>query len=210
MRGFFLVIGLLFCLISNGQDYRYTERIFTAGYSVTYDVVYAHKRPAIDPIYLNEGDTTHMDLHMDIYEPVGDTLKKRPAIIFAFSGGFLLGHKQHEDIIAFCDSFTTRGYVVASIQYRLGMNPLSGRSATRGVYRGVQDGRSAVRYLRANADLYNIDSSRVYIIGSSAGAFIALHNAFMDESYEVPADAGPYSQVVATTTFPFFLSLIHI
>ena len=49
------------------------------------------------------------------------------------------------------------GYVVASIDYRLGWNPLAATQSERtnqlinAAYRGVQDARTAVRYFRMNA-----------------------------------------------------------
>jgi hypothetical protein len=77
-------------------------------------------------------------------------------------GAFLLGNKNHDDMMAFCTEFARKGYVTASINYRLGMNVASAMSATRAVYRGLQDGRSAVRFFRKNAAKYGIDANKVY------------------------------------------------
>jgi len=90
----------------------------------------------------------------------------------------------------FCDLLAKKGYVTATIDYRLGFSIVDNvplRSA-RAVYRGIQDGRSAVRYLRANAALYGIDPNKIYFIGSSAGSFIALHSIYLDTP-EVPSYA---------------------
>ena len=76
---------------------------------------------------------------------------------------------------------------------------------TRAVYRGLQDGRSAVRFLRANAATYGINPNKVYLAGSSAGAFIALHSVYMDDPSEKPEDAGPVNYFNALVP-PFFLS----
>ena len=56
------------------------------------------------------------------------------------------------------------------------MNPFSQVSAERSVYRGLQDGRAAVRYLKENANIINIDTNNVFMLGSSAGAFVTIHN----------------------------------
>lgn len=69
-------------------------------------------------------------------------------MIWAHPGGFLVGDKQADDMIALCDTFARRGYVTASIMYRLGFNPFDGQSAERAAYRANQDGRAAIRYRR--------------------------------------------------------------
>lgn len=128
------------------------------------------------------------DLKMDIYYPQDDNLGKRPCMIWAHPGGFLLGDKQADDMVALCDSFARRGYVTASINYRKGFNPVDATSSERAVYRGLQDGRAAFRYLAEHFDLYNIDTTKIFIGGSSAGALIAHHMSFMEED-ERPASS---------------------
>ncbi len=165
---------------------RYFEVVFDE-ITVDTDVVYG-TAPAINFPYFDESNTSPQDLLMDIYRPVGDTLDYRPAIVCAHSGAFVSGSKENEDMVAFCDSLARRGYVTASIDYRMGMNPLSAASSTRAVYRGIQDGRAAIRFLKENADVYGIDTNNVYLLGSSAGAYIAQHNYFMDTEEERPPE----------------------
>lgn len=177
-----------FLLLS--QDYRYTNTIFP-GSVKSADITYG-TASFINFPYFNESSTSPGDLVMDVYTPQGDTQTKRPAIIFVHSGGFILGNREHDDMVAFCDTFARKGYVTATIDYRKGFNvinntPLHG---TRAVYRGLQDGRSAVRFLRANAATYGIDPDKIYLAGSSAGSFIALHTVYMDEPSEKPINAG--------------------
>ena len=87
---------------------------------------------------------------------------------------------------ALCDSFAHRGYVTASLDYRLGFNPLSSNASERAVWRGVQDGSAAVRFFKENAVTYKIDTTRIFIWGSSAGSFLALGLAYIDNA-ERPA-----------------------
>ena len=194
---FLLLTSTLF-----SQTYRYINTVFPAAIK-TSDIVY-DSAPALTGLFVNESATEMEDLVMDIYTPSGDTNTNRPVIIFAHSGGFLTGDRNHDDMVAFCDSFARKGYVTATIDYRQGFNLIgnAGLHGTRAVYRGLQDGRSAVRFLRANAATYGIDPNKVYFAGSSAGAFIALHSVYMDEPSEKPFNAGPVSY--NNIFFPFF------
>ncbi len=165
---------------------RYFESVFDE-ITIETDVVYGNA-PAINFPYFDENNTSPQDLLMDIFQPLGDTLEHRPAIVCAHSGAFLSGTKEAEDMQAFCDSMAHRGYVTASIEYRLGMSIISASSSTRAVYRGVQDGRAAIRFFKENADVYGIDTNNIYLLGSSAGAYICQHNFFMDTEDDRPSD----------------------
>ncbi|MBN1414931.1 MAG: T9SS type A sorting domain-containing protein [Bacteroidales bacterium] len=160
-------------------------------------------------IHQGEGKTISQDLFMDIYmPPEDDTVVKRPAVVFIHGGAFLLGSRYNEDMVAFCDSFAHLGYVTASIDYRLGMGStltitgslldpqvsvtVDEENAIRAVYRSVQDANAAMNYLRANAGLYGIDPGKIFMLGSSAGAFTAMHNVYFDKDSEIPAAAKGY------------------
>lgn len=165
---------------------RYHSPVFD---SITIDtnVVYG-TAPALVFPYLSESNTVDEDLLMDIYQPAADTLNLRPLIICAHSGAFLSGSRKNDDMVDFCDSLAHRGYVAASIDYRLGMNILNSASSVRAVYRGLQDGRAAVRFFKEFAGQYKIDTNQIYLLGSSAGSFIGLHNMFMDTEAERPPE----------------------
>jgi PKD repeat protein len=165
------------------NEMRYRERIFT-NVTVQQNVQYGSAPQWVWP-YWNE------DLFLDVYQPAGDVIANRPLIIVAHAGGFLNGAKDVSDMVALCDSFARLGYVTASIAYRKGFNPLDGESAERAVYRGVQDGKAAVRFFKQNASTYGIDTNFVYFGGMSAGGYIALHVAYMDlESERPPSSFG--------------------
>ena len=126
------------------------------------------------------------DLFLNVTVPNGDANPKRPLLIFAHAGGFINGSKDVDDMVAICDSFAKMGFVTATIDYRKGFDPLDGESAERAVYRGIQDGKTAIRYFKTNASLYDIDTNYVFFGGMSAGGFIALHVGFMDKESERP------------------------
>lgn len=122
------------------------------------------------------------DLYLDIYEPTGDTLSKRPIIVFQFGGGFTIGWRSEPVIPQFCDYFAKCGYVVASIDYRIGLNPADTNSTVRAYYRGVQDERSALRYLCQRASQFRFDTSLITLTGTSAGCFCAFANGFTTDA----------------------------
>ena len=133
------------------------------------------------------GLSINQNLYLDLYTPVGDTLSHRPTIVFAFGGGFVIGSRNQPDLPRLKDYYVPRGYNLATIDYRLGFNVTSGGSGLRAVYRGVQDMRAALRFLAENCDQYTIDTNHIILMGSSAGSFIGLHHAYMDEN-ERPAE----------------------
>ncbi|GLR16813.1 alpha/beta hydrolase [Portibacter lacus] len=138
------------------------------------------------PLNVKEYDTENVNLKMDIFEPSGDVSEKRPLIIICFGGGFLSGSRDYWSMRLLAQGFARMGYVTASIDYRLGMNIYDKDLGARSVYRAVQDSRSAVRYFKAHAAEYNIDIENIFIGGHSAGAFVALHNVYLDKDSERP------------------------
>lgn len=179
-----VLIFLVLCLSVSSilaQDYnpnRYRERVFPSVLTIP-DVLYGSSPQWIWP-YWDE------DLYLDVYVPDGDDNPKRPLIIFAHTGGFINGAKDVDDMVAICDSFAQKGYVTASIAYRKGFDPLDSESAERAAYRGLQDGKAAVRYFKENASLYDIDTNYIFFGGMSAGGFISLNVAYMDKEEERP------------------------
>jgi len=149
------------------------------------------------PVNVDEFETTSEDLFMDIFEPVGDTLTQRPLVIVAFGGGFVAGSRDHWSMRLICEELAKRGYVTASIDYRLGMNIFDSDLAQRAVYRGVQDARSAVRFFKADAagdNNYKIDPNKIFIGGHSSGGLSALHNIYLDKESERPLSTYVWSQ----------------
>ena len=149
------------------------------------------------PLNVEEYNTYNQDLYMDIFEPGGDTIPKRPLVIICFGGGFLAGSRDYWSIRLIARELAERGYVTASIDYRLGMNIFDADLSMRAPYRGLQDARSAVRFFKAdaaNGNTYRIDTNNIYIGGHSAGAFIALHNAYLNTEAERPASTFAWMQ----------------
>ncbi len=138
-------------------------------------------------------DGNPQTLLLDVYMPAGDTYTERPVVVVAHGGFFVSGSKTGTDVVPICERLAKMGYVAVSIEYRLGF-PITGAldaAMTEAAMRGLQDGKAAVRYLRKtvaeDSNLFGIDPSEIYFAGSSAGGYIALHLAYMDEESEIPA-----------------------
>jgi hypothetical protein len=204
---FFLFFSLLLCQNVIGQE-RYNAEVFPEVIE-TSNVLFSTAVPEVQPgggfyewltgypLNVDEFDTEPIDLYMDIFEPAGDELEKRPVIIICFGGGFLSGSRDHWSMREIAMDFARRGYVAATIDYRLGMNIFDADLSTRAVYRGLQDGRSAVRFFRADsdgADNYRIDPDNIFIGGHSSGGFIGLHNIYLDKESERPISTFDWEQ----------------
>ncbi len=192
MRLFLILILLSVPLF--GQ--RYLDSTFIPVQTHT-DQVYA-AAPEVNFPYTGESNTHNENLTLDIFQPQNDMAELRPAVLMVHSGAFIVGSKENEDMIKFCKNLTGKGYVTASMNYRLGMNVASQVSGERAVYRGIQDGRAAIRYLKENAGALKIDTANIFMLGSSAGAFIALHNLFMNEESERPNGTYEISNIPPT------------
>jgi acetyl esterase/lipase len=122
------------------------------------------------------GDTT---LHMDIARPE-KTSKPQPCIVVIHGGGWRGGNfKAHVPQIL---EFAQHGYVSATVQYRL--VPAERWPAQ------IEDVKCAVRYLRANADKYGIDSDRFGAVGFSAGAHLSMLLGTMDKKDGLEGSGG--------------------
>ena len=121
-------------------------------------------------------------LCFDFYEPMGDSVSLRPLVITVFGGGFVLGSRDYEDMVEWCNRFAESGYAAASIDYRLmPAKKFSSKELVRTGYMAAQDVSAAVRFFKANAEEYRIDTNRIFLLGQSAGAVAIIHALYMDE-----------------------------
>ena len=123
-----------------------------------------------------------LPLHLDIYRPANNTVGKSPLVLFIHGGAFFFGDKDNKLQQILTDDLVKRGFIVASINYRLGSSLLGAGAIERTIYRDVQDARAALRFLMHHREEMGIDEEQVYLAGSSAGGIIALTTAFMDDN----------------------------
>ena len=164
---------------------RYTMQIFSSS-DVASDIVYGNN-------YTYTGAA--QDQKLDVYTPTGDTETNRPLLILAHGGSFIGGSKTGTDVVPLAQHFAKMGYVVASINYRIGFEDLFSGTldsvfATETVVRSVHDFRAAIRFFKKdfseNGNTYGIDTSLIFGGGVSAGAITAVHVGYLDELSELP------------------------
>ena len=128
--------------------------------------------------------TDDIDLYMDVYSLENDTISRRPLIILLHGGAFLFGDKGGTFMRHLAQHYATRGYVVASVNYRLGCSMVGINTIRRTIYRAVQDTGNAAHYLIDHAEEYGIDPNAVFLVGHSAGAITALSAAVLTKEDE--------------------------
>jgi dienelactone hydrolase len=190
-----LMAANFFCLCLLPGQAPYTEPRY--GWRVEQGIVYGQAA---------DYGGVERELRMDLYKPVCDFNPARPLFVIVHGGAFLRGSERDGDIVALCQSLARRGMVAASISYRLGfhlkggsfdpgllcnaelkcLQALDSTEVIRAVYRGMQDAKGAIRFLKARHLIDSTDVDNFYIGGGSAGGFIALYTGFLDPE-EKPA-----------------------
>ena len=139
----------------------------------------------------NTSDPEEMDLKLDLYVPDNEDTQ-RPLVVFTHGGGWSGGDKAGTRETEFCNFFAERGFVCASLNYRLrgdrGTVPqayfdavanadLTSEEAFQvlAMYPAGRDCKAAVRWLVANAADIGFHVGAISLIGGSAGA----HNSIV-------------------------------
>ncbi len=194
LQNLFAVSLLLIGISVNAQN-RYLDDVFT-DVKLTDSVMFA-QNVSIEPMLINLSPAL-MPIYCDIYEPIGDSLTNRPVIIVSHTGSFLppvangqpTGSIKDSSIVEQCMRWAKKGYVAVAMGNRLGWNPLSTdqnvRTSTllQAAYRGIQDAKAMVRYMRMtedNGNPYGIDPNKIVLGGQGTGAYISLGYATLDD-----------------------------
>ena len=198
LQSVFTIALLSLGLSVNAQE-RYLDDVFSA-VTVTSDVTYATNISILPMLQgLPPGPAT---LKCDIYTPDGDTETNRPVIILAHTGSFLppvvngqaTGSKSDLSIVEQCNRWAKKGYVAVAMDNRLGWLPTSAdqnvrtSSLLQAAYRGIQDAKAMVRYMRmteATGNPYGIDESKIVLGGQGTGAYISLGYATLSDESEL-------------------------
>lgn len=119
--------------------------------------------------------------------------KRYPAVLYVVGSGWRT-QDRFEKLPQLVD-LARQGYVVAAMEYR---NTDDGYKFPC----QVEDAKSAIRYLRAHADDFQIDTARIAIWGDSSGAHTALLAGFTEESqFSSPGDPNETAKVNGIVDF---------
>ncbi|WP_081752091.1 alpha/beta hydrolase [Paenibacillus sp. 1-18] len=106
--------------------------------------------------------------------------EKYPLIIYLQGCGWGWSKQDTFAFVPQLSEFAKMGYVIASVQYRTSDSAIFPAQ--------IQDVKAAVRFLKANASLYNIDPERVGVWGDSSGAHLALLLGLTEGNEEFTGD----------------------
>lgn len=146
------------------KDFPYAKIVtpdLNADINSFYDIIYA--------------DYGNRQLHLDLFVPKKNE-ELFPAVILVHGGGWHSGNKSHQVPMAI--ELAKEGFVAAAVEYRL---------SAEAIYpAAVKDLKSSIKWLKANAEQYKIDTTRIAILGCSAGGQLASLVGFSngDKKYE--------------------------
>lgn len=109
----------------------------------------------IDLAYVPNG---HDRQKLDLYLPAGDG--PFPLLVWVHGGAWLEGSKASPPAMPWLN----RDAAVASLNYRLSQHAIFPAQ--------IEDCKAAIRWLRANAGRYHLDTNRLVVWGSSAGGHL--------------------------------------
>lgn len=133
----------------------------------------------LDIPYIDDGEKGHL---LDIYYPEGTT-EKLPVIIDIHGGGWMYGYKEINK--NFCLKLAEKGFLVASINYRLAGDVLFDDQ--------IRDIFSALKWLNENLKEYPADMDNIFLAGDSAGGHFSCVTTAVNLNKDMQEDFGvPY------------------
>ena len=130
----------------------------------------------LDIPYIDDGEKGHL---LDIYYPEGTT-EKLPVIIDIHGGGWMYGYKEINK--NFCLKLSGKGFLVASINYRLAGDVLFDDQ--------IRDIFSALKWLNENLKDYPADMDNIFLAGDSAGGHFSCVTTAVNLNEDMQKDFG--------------------
>lgn len=131
------------------------------------------------PFVVRDGQTLSLDFYFPEHWQQSDTL--RPCVIFVYGGGFVDNNQRAGSYTKFCRAMADKGFVTVATDYRLGLKDFHGGSIFKmiepvksSIRMATEDLFAAIDYVIRNAESLRIDTSKIIISGSSAGAISVL------------------------------------
>jgi acetyl esterase/lipase len=128
------------------------------------------------------GSATGVTLKLDFYFPAGKAVTARPVVMYVHGGGWEMGDKSMVALMPGPAELLRRGFVVASINYRLAPDYKFPAM--------LEDAKCAVRFLRAHAREFNLDPNHIGVMGDSAGGHLVALLGLTDARAGFDGDGG--------------------
>jgi acetyl esterase/lipase len=168
LKGWLFFLAIARALACPAQD------VFAVAPRIVTEDRYPQRRIEFPDGVIGSPDLTYIappgfrPLRLDLYRPAGAP-GPRPLVLFVHAGAWHTGDRRnlgaYENWPGVLAALAARGYVVASVEYRL-----SGEARFPAA---LDDIRTAIRWLRSRAELYGIDRRRAVVWGGSAGGQLA-------------------------------------
>lgn len=139
--------------------------------------------PALSvPLEYKFAERDTCDLFMDVYLPDSSYNREGVCVLYAFGGGFRNGSRKDQHTVDFMNKLADEGIVAIAMDYRLGfkgdvseLKPMKLiKKFSDAVNVAEEDMLSALAFVYNNREAFGIDSSKIVLAGSSAGAITAL------------------------------------
>ena len=133
--------------------------------------------------YTTRGD---QEMKLDIYRPANPRPDKA-TVVYVFGGGFVVGARNDSMSVEACRLLANRGFTAVSIDYRLWLKRMSPDKIKwtkvfdyfdSSIRVATEDCCAALRYLSDNSGQLGIDTSKIILTGSSAGAVTILQTDY--------------------------------
>lgn len=103
------------------------------------------------------------ELHADCFYPEKSSNQKIPAVIMIHGGGWASGNKSH--LVPMAQILAVHGFFAATVEHRL--SPEAKYPAA------ITDLKTFVKWIKINTEKYNIDTTKIAVLGCSSGATLA-------------------------------------
>lgn len=160
------------------------------------------------------GQPTPVDLLLDLYQPVGQPAGLRPIVVAIHGGAFFRESRANKGIVGIANALAARGYVVASVEYRMALdNPVPSARVSKlatlvkpidlsvvanalniseeqyeaAVPSAMDDALTALSWITNQAAAYSLDMSRLVVLGASAGAITTLYTVYNANNFGLEA-----------------------
>jgi dienelactone hydrolase len=150
---------------------------------------------------------TSIPLLLNLWVPPAGSPAPHPLIILIHGGAFVGGGRDDNNDSAL--PWVARGYAVASIDYRLDqrlVGPHDPNLQLLAAANGVADAQESVRWLKAHAATYALDTTRFGAVGNSAGGAIALGLSAAPDSHPGGPNAAFSPSVAAAVSTGAYLT----